>query len=62
MKRSHYWDDTAGQWVDATPEPFYWGLFPWIWLRLTGWRDEYGRKDQLATMLESWCDRQMDKE
>lgn len=30
-----------------TPEPFYYGLVPWLWKRLTGWRDPYGRKAQL---------------
>ena len=33
------------------PEPFYYGLFPWLWLRFTGYRDEYGRKAQL---LKPW--------
>lgn len=34
-------------WPEAIPEPFYWGLIPWIYRRLTGWRDEYGRKAKL---------------
>jgi hypothetical protein len=29
------------------PEPFYFGLIPWAWKRLTRWRDPYGRKAQL---------------
>jgi len=33
-----------GKWVDVIPLPFYWGLFPFIYKRITGWRDEYGRK------------------
>lgn len=33
--------------VPAVPEPYYWGLFSWMWKRLTGWRDQYGRKAQL---------------
>lgn len=37
----------TGLWEPAIPEPFYWGLFPWIWKRLTGWRDEYGRRAYL---------------
>ena len=36
-----------GTWSEAIPMPFYYGLFPWLWKRLTGWRDEYGRKAQL---------------
>ena len=37
-------DDT---WSEAIPLPYYYGLFPWLWKRLTGWRDEYGRKAHL---------------
>lgn len=36
----------AGYVGEAVPEPFYWGLLPWLYRRLTGWRDEYGRKAQ----------------
>ena len=36
-----------GTWSPAIPEPYYYGLIPWLWKRLTGWRDEYGRKAQL---------------
>ena len=36
-----------GEWVEAVPLPYYYGLFPWLWKRLTGWRDQYGRKAQL---------------
>jgi hypothetical protein len=46
------YDKEIGMWVEAIPEPFYWGLFPWIWKRLTGWRDEYGRKAQLLNPFE----------
>lgn len=35
-----------GQLVLALPEPFSWGLLPWLWRRLTGWRDQYGRSAQ----------------
>jgi hypothetical protein len=35
-----------GEWVEAVPLPYYYGLFPWLWKRLTGWRDKYGRKAQ----------------
>lgn len=39
------------RWEEAIPEPFYWGLIPWAWKRLTGWRDRHGRKAQL---LKPW--------
>lgn len=35
--------DADGVYRPAIPEPFYFGLVPWLWRRLTGWRDEYGR-------------------
>ncbi len=41
----------TGRWEAAIPEPFYYGLFMWAWLRLTGWRDYYGRPAQL---LKPW--------
>jgi hypothetical protein len=34
------------EYIDNLPLPFYWGLIPWLYRRLTGWRDEYGRKAQ----------------
>lgn len=37
----------TGEWEPAIPAPMYWGLVPWLWKRLTGWRDQYGRKAQL---------------
>lgn len=37
----------TGLWEPAIPEPYYYAFFPWIWKRLTGWRDEYGRKAHL---------------
>lgn len=43
----------TGEWEEAIPLPFYYGLIPWLWLRLTGWRDEYGRK---AALLKPWED------
>lgn len=38
-----------GQIASAIPEPFFWGLLPWLWKRLTGWRDAYGRPAQRMT-------------
>lgn len=43
----------TGRWYPAIPEPFYFGLFPWAWRRLTGYRDEYGRKAQLMLPWEA---------
>lgn len=37
----------TGAWEQAIPEPYYHGFFVWIWLRMTGYRDEYGRKARL---------------
>lgn len=37
-------DPSNGQWGRAIPEPFHYGLIPWVLKRLTGWRDAYGRK------------------
>ena len=34
----------TGQWDEAIPLPFYYGLLPFLWLRLTRYRDSYGRK------------------
>ena len=36
----------TGKWDDAIPLPYYYGLMPFLWKRLTGWRDNYGRKAQ----------------
>ena len=46
----------TGQWEEAIPAPYPWALLPWIWKRLTGWRDEYGRKAQLLNPFEAWED------
>lgn len=42
----------TGAWEEAIPLPYYWGLFPWIWLRVTGYRDSYGRRAQLILPWE----------
>lgn len=41
-----------GTWEPAIPMPFYWGLLPWLWRRLTGWRDAYGRSAQFIGWRE----------
>jgi len=41
----------TGQWEPAIPCPYYYSFFPWIWKRLTGYRDAYGRK---AYLLKPW--------
>lgn len=42
----------TGQWEPSIPEPFAWGFFAWAWKRITGWRDEYGRKAELLPWSE----------
>lgn len=37
----------TGEWEPAIPLPYYYGLIFWLWKRVTGWRDEYGRKAHL---------------
>jgi len=37
----------TGKWESAIPEQYPHGLFAWLWLRLTGYRDRYGRKAKL---------------
>jgi len=32
------------QWETVLPLPYYHSIIPGMWKRLTGWRDEYGRK------------------
>lgn len=44
-------NNETGQWEPAIPEPYYWGLPPWLWQRVTGYRDAYGRK---ARLLYPW--------
>jgi len=40
-------------WSEVIPEPIHWGLLPWLWKRLTGWRDEYGRPAQRLTWKDT---------
>ena len=37
----------TGQWEPVLPEPYYYGLLSFLWKRVTGWTDEYGRKAQV---------------
>jgi len=37
----------TGAWEMVLPEPYYYTFFPWLWRRITGHRDAYGRKAQL---------------
>ena len=41
-------------WTEAIPEPFYYRPISWAWKRLTGWRDQYGRKAELLTPWQDW--------
>lgn len=36
--------NTDGEWVEVLPEPYHYGLFVFIYKRMTGWRDQYNRK------------------
>ena len=47
----HYLDPGTDEWKEVIPLPYYYGLFPWLYRRLTGWRDNYGRKAQLCFPL-----------
>ena len=51
MSTQQYNEET-GKWEEAIPLPYYYSLFPWMWKRLTGWRDAYGRKAQLFAPWE----------
>jgi len=44
-------NNQTGQWEPAIPLPYYHSLFPWLWLRLIGYRDDYGRK---AALMLPW--------
>lgn len=37
----------SGEWKKAIPAPYYHNIFSWLWLRMTGYRDQYGRKAEL---------------
>ena len=41
----------TGRYEPAIPVQYPHGLLPWLWLRLTGWRDAYGRK---AALWKPW--------
>ncbi|NTG01868.1 hypothetical protein G6L30_17265 [Agrobacterium rhizogenes] len=41
----------TGRWEPAIPLPYYHGPLKWLWLRLTGYRDAYGRK---AALMLPW--------
>ena len=51
LGRTEFLNPATGRWEEAIPEPFSYGLFPWLWRRLTGWRDAYGRK---AVLFKPW--------
>lgn len=40
-------NETTGLWEEAIPVRYPAPLLEWIWLRLTGWRDHWGRKPEL---------------
>lgn len=40
-------ENEAGEWEQAIPMQYSYRLLPWLWKRLTGWRDAYGRKADL---------------
>jgi len=42
----NYQQNPDGTWSEAIPLPFYYSLIPFLWLRLTGYKDNYGRKAQ----------------
>ena len=44
MSDTSQYNPETGRWEPVIPLPYYYGLLPWAWKRLTGWRDEYGRK------------------
>lgn len=41
------WNKEIGEWEPAVPLPYF-PFFPWLWKRLTGWRDSEGRKAELV--------------
>ena len=47
MVETQQYNAETGQWEEAIPLPYPYRFFPWLWKRLTGWRDPYGRKATL---------------
>lgn len=47
MGENQQFNPATGRYEEAIPLPYYFGLLPWLWRRLTGYRDAYGRKAQL---------------
>ena len=45
-------NEETKQWDEILPLPFYWGLLPFLWKRITGWKDQYGRKAYLISWKE----------
>jgi len=42
----------TGEWEETTPEPYYFGLVPFLWKRVIGWRDKQERKAQFIGWSE----------
>lgn len=49
--RTYGYDRCAGRYVQVLPLPYCHTPLRWLWLRMTGYRDEYGRK---ARLLLPW--------
>ncbi len=45
--RDHQYDPPTDSWITAVPLPYPYHLPVWVWKRLIGWRDKYGRKAEL---------------
>lgn len=42
--KTEAFNELTGKWETAMPESYYYGLLPFLWRRLTGYKDKYGRK------------------